>query len=158
KRTLELLVVNKARALEELENDWTCTMALAETLQMKFAVPFRVGHNFASGIVTVARRDGWLPKNFPFEEARRIYREVTEKLLGEASELPLSEPDFRQTLHPEYVVRTRVGVGSPAPESTAKGLEASLARLEADERWVKERREKLAAAEANLDSLFNTYL
>ena len=158
KRTLELLAVNKERALEELENDWTCTMALAETLQMKFAVPFRVGHNFASGIVTVARRDGWLPKNFPFDEARRIYREVTGKLLGEEAELPLSEPDFRLTLSPQYVVRTRVGVGSPAPESTARGLEASLARVEADERWVKERREKLSAAEACLDTLFNAYL
>ncbi len=153
-----MLRVNKERALEELENDWTCTMALAEGLQMHFGLPFRVGHNFASAVVTVARREGWIPKNFPFEKAKECFREVTGKLLGKPEELPMTEADFRKYLSPEYVVRTRVGVGSPAPESTAKGLEKTRKALDADRAWVKEARSKLARASSELDRRFEALL
>lgn len=154
RHTFSMLQVNKARALEELENDWTCTMALAEGLQMEFRLPFRVGHNFASAVVTVARREGFIPKNFPFETAKACFREVTEKLLGKPQDLPMSEAEFRRFLSPEYVVRTRVGTGSPAPESVKAGLEKTAARIEADRAWAKEKREALEKADRSLDLAF----
>lgn len=149
-----MLRVNKERALEELNNDWTCTMALAEVLQMRFGLPFRVGHNFASDIVTEARNQGWLPKTFPYAEACRIYRNVCERLMGEAKDLPLTESEFREALSPEYVVKSRVGLGSPAPESTAAGLAAVRARLDADEAWIHEKRQALEEAFIALDNAF----
>lgn len=158
KKTFELLRVHKDRALEELENDWTCTMALAEGLQMEFALPFRVGHNFASAVVTVARSEGWIPKNFPYEKAQQCFREVTAKLLGKEEELPMSEEEFRRYLSPGYVVRTRVGTGSPAPASTKAGLEAAGRRLSEDERWVASRCEAIDEAKAKLDAAFEALL
>jgi argininosuccinate lyase len=154
----EMLKINKERALEELENDWTCTMALAETLQMRFGVPFRVGHNFASGIVTVARREGYYPKNFPFAKAQEIFRETVKKLEGKDEELPLDEAGFRETLSPEYVVRTRVGTGSPAPETVAKGLAASAEKLTADLKWLEEKVAQLQKADSMLNSEFEKFL
>ena len=154
----EMLKINKERALEELENDWTCTMALAETLQMRFGVPFRVGHNFASGIVTVARREGFYPKNFPFAKAQEIFRETVKKLEGKDEELPLDEAGFRETLSPEYVVRTRVGTGSPAPETVAKGLAASAEKLSADLKWLEEKVAQLQKADSMLNSEFEKFL
>ncbi len=149
-----MLKVLPERALEELDNDWTCTMALAETLQHEYAVPFRVGHNFASDIVTLARREGYLPKTFPYAQAQRIYREVTERFGWEARDLPLSEDAFRETLSAEYVVRTRVGLGSPAPESVREGLVEAQAQLQADQVWVTEKRTHLDACDKRLDALF----
>lgn len=149
-----MLRVNKERALEELNNDWTCTMALAEVLQMRFALPFRVGHNFASDIVTEARNQGWLPKTFPYAEACRIYRSVSERLMGEAAELPLTEAEFREALSPEYVVRSRVGLGAPSPESTAEGLAAIRARLDADDKWLTDKKHALEKSFDDLDAAF----
>jgi argininosuccinate lyase len=154
----KMLKVLPERALEELNNDWTCTMALAETLQMRFAMPFRVGHTFASRIVTEARSAGWLPKTFPYAEAQRIYREVTKELLGEAQNLPLTDAAFRESLTPEYVVRTRVGIGAPAPETCRAGLAKAEARLTEDAAWLAAKRRQLADAQASLDAAFEKWL
>lgn len=142
------------RALEELNSDWTCTMALAERLQQKTELPFRVGHTFASDMVTVARKDGWLPQTFPYEKACEIFADVTARLLGEKMALPLVETELRETLSPEYVVRTRVGDGAPNPESTTVGLQRIRARLEADEAWVARTESALSAASQELDRAF----
>jgi len=158
KWSFEMLKVNKARALEELENDWTCTMALAETLQSAHKLPFRVGHNFASEIVTVARREGYLPKTFPYAEACRLYKVVCEKLQWEDGELPLDEASFRLSLSPEKVVCSRVGTGSPAPESTRKGLEATEKQLQQDEAWLQGKRLQLSQSAEKLDILFDRLL
>ena len=129
-------------------------MALAETLQHVHAVPFRVGHNFARDIVTVARRTGYLPKTFPYEQAQAIYRQVTEQFGWDGGDLPLTEEQFRETLSAEYVVRTRVGLGSPAPESVREGLLACEQRLQSDQQWLAEKRAHLDACDKRLDALF----
>ena len=129
-------------------------MALAETLQHEHAVPFRVGHNFASGIVTVARREGYLPKTFPYAKAVEIYREVAERFGWDQTELPLNEAQLRETLGAEYVVRTRVGTGSPAPECVRDGLADSEKRLQADHQWLADKRAHLDACDKRLDELF----
>lgn len=149
-----MLTVLPERALEELDNDWTCSMALAETLQQVHAVPFRVGHSFASDIVTVARRDGHLPKTFPYAAAVEIYAAVTKRLDWEDGALPLTEEQFRQTLRPEQMVAGLLGPGSPAPESTAEGLARSEKRLDADALWLHGKRNLLAESDASLDALF----
>lgn len=151
-----MLKVLPERALEELDNDWTCSMALAETLQHVHAVPFRVGHSFASNIVTVARKDGYLPKTLPYATAVAIYNDVTERLDWKDRTLPLTEEQFRQTLSPEHVVPALMGPGSPAPESTGNGLTGAEARLDEDTLWVNGKRKQLANADIALDALFET--
>ena len=68
--------------------------------------------------------------------------------------LPLVESELRETLSPEYVVRTRVGDGAPNPESTTVGLQRIRARLEADEAWVARTESALSAASQELDRAF----
>ncbi len=153
-----MLKINPERALEELNSDWTCTMALAEGLQMDKGIPFRVGHNFASDIVTEARQNGWLPMTFPYEEAQKIYRQVTQRLTGQAEDLPLDEKTFRQFLTPEYVVCTRVGEGSPAPQNTEAGLNKIAQRLQEDRSWLDQKRRQLSEADKALDDMFEKLL
>ncbi len=149
-----MLKVLPERALEELNNDWTCTMALAETLQHVHAVPFRVGHHFASDMVTVAREDGYLPTTFPYAKAVEIYAQVTAQLDWHDGALPLTEMQFRETLSPAHVVSTLQGPGSPAPQSTSVGLKNIEQKLEADKAWLNEKQGALNTKDNLLDSLF----
>ncbi|MCD8340478.1 MAG: argininosuccinate lyase, partial [Burkholderiales bacterium] len=154
----KMLKVNPARSLEELNNDWTCTMALAEDLQMKNELPFRVGHTFASRIVTEARQNNWLPLAFPYTEAQRIFRAVTMELLGKEAEFPMTEEEFRKSLTPAYVVETRVGLGSPSQKSTVEGLGEEKARLGDDITWVQNMRQGLKNSSEKLDTEFEKLL
>ncbi len=149
-----MLRVHPQRALEELKNDWTTTMALAEVLQHRFHLPFRVGHNFSSEMVTAARQNGWIPENFPYEKAKEIYRDVVKRLEGEAGELPLTESELRESLSPEFVVKTRLGKGGPAPDAVASLLNAQEERLTADEEWLSGKRKQLKEAHETLDQCF----
>lgn len=149
-----MLQVLPERALEELDNDWTCTMALAETLQHVHAVPFRVGHTFASELVTFARQEGYLPKSFPYAKAVEIYKAVTDKLDWKDGAMPLTEAQFREALSPEHVVSSLQGAGSPAPQSTEQGLGDSETRLEADKNWLEGKRSALNNCDSSLDALF----
>jgi argininosuccinate lyase len=52
--------------LEELNLDWTASQEVADVLMRKYNVPFRMGHHFASNIVTYARANQLTPKTFPY--------------------------------------------------------------------------------------------
>lgn len=155
---LASLRIDKARALEELEGEWTTSMELAETLQREHRVPFRVGHHFASEVVKFARQQQLLPRQFPYAEAQRLYAEAMKQDGQAGTRLPLDEAGFRRTLSPADMVRTRVGVGGPQPAETRRMLEASRKALAADRRWVDERRDRLAASEAKLNEAFAALL
>ena len=148
------LRVDAKRSLEELESDWTTSMELAETLQREHRIPFRVGHHFASEIVTHARAHGLLPKTFPYAEAVRIYAEAGKKYNVADPKLPLDEATFRRTLSPEAMVRTRVGIGGPQPPEVRRMVGEARKVLDADKAWVAERRRALAEAEAKLNRAF----
>ena len=155
---MEALSINGARALEELEDDWTTSMELAETLQRLHAVPFRVGHSFASDIVTYARANGLKPKQFPYAEAVKLYAGAATKYKLSATNLPLDEATFRATLSPENMVRTRVGIGGPQPAEVQRMVAAGRKALEADMGWLEARDTKLLEAQANLNNAFAKYL
>jgi argininosuccinate lyase len=129
---LAALQIDPARALEELESDWITSMELAETLQRAHAVPFRVGHHFASEIVVYARSKNLRPKEFPYEQAQRIYKEAGAKYQLAQAVLPLDEATFRATLSPANMVRTRTGTGGPQPAEVRRMLAAANTALEAE--------------------------
>lgn len=152
------LRIDKARALEELESDWTTSMELAETLQRVHRIPFRVGHHFASEVVLHARANKLLPKAFPYADAQRLYAEAVRKYQFSDTRLPLDEAAFRATLSPAEMVRTRVGIGGPQPAETQRMLTEGRKALASDQAWVNQRRDRLAAAEAGLNNAFAALL
>ena len=151
---LAALQIDPARALEELESDWITSMELAETLQRAHAVPFRVGHHFASEIVVYARSKNLRPKEFPYEQAQRIYKEAGAKYQLAQAVLPLDEATFRATLSPANMVRTRTGTGGPQPAEVRRMLAAANTALARDQAWVKASRLRLVEAEALLNRSF----
>ena len=75
-----------------------------ETLQREDKIPFRVGHHFASAIVTYARANGYKPKDFPYAKAVELYAQAIQNFkLPDSTKLPMSEaerePAFAQTTH-----------------------------------------------------------
>lgn len=154
-RVLEALKIDPRRSLEELEADWTTSMELAETLQKEHQVPFRVGHGFASSIVTYARANGIRPKDFPYAKAVELYAEAIAKFKLPDPKLPLPEAEFRQVLSPEFMVKSRLGVGGPQPAEVQRMLARAQAALKADKAWMQDTRGRLRAADERLDKAFN---
>jgi argininosuccinate lyase len=152
---MDALTINPKRSLEELEDDWTTSMELAEALQMEHKIPFRVGHGFASAIVTYARANGLRPRDFPYAKAVELYGEAIDKFKLPDRKLPITEKHFREVLSPEFMVRTRVGVGGPQPKEVQRMLAVSQQTLAADKAWMQKTRRALADADARLEKAFS---
>jgi len=152
-RVLKALVVNPERALEELNSDWTASQELADLLMRKYGLPFRVGHHFASEVVSYARGNGIGPLDFPYEQARRIYAETVRGSKYEGG-LPMDEAEFRATLDPAAIVRSRATSGGPQPGEMARMLKEARERLAAQDDWIGGKRKHIDDALARLDRDF----
>ena len=151
---MKALRIDGKRSLEELNGDWTTSMELAETLQRLHQVPFRVGHHFATVVVNHAKANNWLPHQFPYAEAVKLYAESAQQYNMPLAKLPLDEAAFKATLSPEMMVRTRVGVGGPQPAEVRRMIAMARETLTKDRAWVAERNNKLLEAEAKLNNAF----
>lgn len=152
-RILKGLVISPERALEELNSDWTASQELADVLMRKYRLPFRVGHHFASEVVSHAKDHDIKPLDFPYAEARRIYAAAV-KGLDYPAELPMSEAEFRATLDPVAIIRNRASAGGPQPAETRRMLDGSKQRIAEQGTWIVERRERIASSLARLDKDF----
>jgi len=148
------LVVDPKRALEELEGDWTASMELAEFLQKDHGIPFRVGHGFSSAVVTYAKAHDLKPADFPYAKAVELYAEAIRKAGLPDTKLPLAEAEFHHILSPEYMVRTRVGIGGPQPAEVRRMLAQARKTLDADKTWMTAARKRISDADARLDDAF----
>ena len=157
-RVFDALVVNKPRAREELESDWTSTMNLAEWLLQAHQIPFRVGHGFASQLVSYARPLDLTPKTVPFDKVTGLFGQTLAKFEMPAQPLPMTETEFRKVMSPDWIVAHTKGVGGPQPAETERMLKAAKERLDAEKDWLKQQRDKLAKADVALDNAFAALL
>ncbi|MEU6698971.1 argininosuccinate lyase [Pseudonocardia sp. NPDC046786] len=150
---LKALVVNPERALEEINSDWTASQEIADILMRDHGLPFREGHHVASEIVTFARSKNIGPLEFPYVDAQRIYAEA---VAGTDSppELPLTEAEFRAALDPVAIVNNRTTSGGSQPAEVERMIGEARERLTAQDEWITQRREHVAAALAELDEDF----
>lgn len=151
----EVLKVNADRSLEEVENDWTTSMELAEGLQMDHKIPFRIGHSFASAVVDHARANNILPKEFPYAQAQAVWQAVNEKMNQAITKLPLSEKRFKELLSPTYMIETRLGTGGPQMSEVKKMLDHAQSSLKDDLAWAEEKNNLLKRRHDELEQLFS---
>src|SRR5262245_22351927 len=141
RQVVEGVVVDKARALEEVKADYSTTTEIADALMQRADVPFRVGHHFASELTDYGRGRGLKLHEIPHAEAERIYRAQTGKAF------PLGAAEFAQVISAEYMVFGRKGTGGPQLAEVRRMLAAERECLAAERAWLKSRRADLTRAD-----------
>jgi argininosuccinate lyase len=142
------IIVNKARALEEVKADYSTTTEIADALSQRADVPFRIGHHFASKLTDYGRGRGIKLEEIPYAEAARLYQEQTKQAF------PLSEAGFADVISAEYMVYGRKGVGGPQPAEVNRMLAAERGKVADEFAWLKASSDHLARAAAALNRAF----
>ena len=127
---VDALVVNKARALEEVNADYSTTTEIADALLQKAEVPFRIGHHFASKLTDYGRGKGLKLSEIPFAEVQRIYQEQAE------GKLPMTEKEFRGVISAEAAVFGKRGLGGPQVTETIRLHRNATIALKAKMNWI----------------------
>jgi len=116
-----------AQRLESRAADgWTTLTELADTLARDEGVPFRTAHAIASRLVQARQRE-------PNRPLSALVAEASAQELG--APLSYSEEALARILSPRHFIAVRRTPGGPAPEETARAIEASRAQLGADRTW-----------------------
>jgi argininosuccinate lyase len=141
-------VVNKARALEEVNADYSTTTEIADALLQKAEVPFRTGHHFASKLTDYGRGKGLKIHEIPYSEAQRIYEEQAK------DKLPLTEAEFREVISAEYMVFGRKGLGGPQVECVKTSRTKKIDAINAALTWHRKQVDVIFLSKTSLDSTF----
>ena len=158
-RIVNALDVNKERALEELNSDWTASQEIADQLMKKHSLPFRVGHHVASAVVNFARAHHLTPLNFEYEEFKKIYSGIVQKEMPTFdSNCPMSEEEFKNCLDPHKILSSRQTAGSANPTEVKRLLESISSELDILKEQTQMRIASVNQAMADLDERFNEYL
>jgi len=152
---IDNLVIDPKRALDEVNADYSTTTELANILQRDNDVPFRIGHHFASELVTYGRSKNIRPVDIPYSEAQRIYTESARSFGVERANFPLTESRFQQSLRAENMIESSRGLGGPQPSEVTRMMDAQSRLLAADRDWLVTKRIQLAGACARLEEAFN---
>jgi argininosuccinate lyase len=147
---LDGIVVNKDRALAEVNADYSTTTEIADVLLRTASVPFRIGHHFASELTNYGRGHGLTLQQIPYPEAARIYKGETKQ------DFPLTEAQFKEAISSEYMVYSRKGVGGPQLEEVNRSLANEHARIKADFAWLQTQKTRLSDAASSLDKAVTT--
>lgn len=158
-KVLNALRINPERALEELNSDWTASQEIADRLMLDHGLPFRIGHHVASRMVSWARANNVLPKDFPYEQMQRLYKEeILEEFPEGPQELPMSEAEFLDALDPRKIIANRKTKGSAAPSEVEFMLNDFRAKLQSEKNKTDDLRKQVNEAISGLQSAFAAYL
>jgi argininosuccinate lyase len=157
-KILNGVVINPDRALEELNSDWTASQELADLLMRKYKLPFRLGHHFASDVVDVAKAKNIKPLDFPYEEAKRIYKDAVKDYPSAPAELPMSAAEFKETLNPVAIVQNRQTVGGPQAAEMKRMLALAKQNNKDHAQWIQAKKNVIDQSLKSLDSDFEKLL
>lgn len=159
RKVLAALSIKPARALEELNSDWTASQEIADRLMREHGLPFRIGHHMASRMVGYARANGILPLDFPYTKMQEIYREEIAAEYPEGpGELPMSEAEFRDALDPVKIVEARKTLGSAAPAEVDRMISEARNALAAHSAGRQATAQEIEDALQTLDKEFQALL
>ncbi|WP_447588591.1 argininosuccinate lyase [Aquipseudomonas campi] len=148
------LIIDKTRALQEVDADYSTSTELADILQRDADVPFRVGHHFASELVSYGRANKVKPADIPYDQVKRIYAEALKASGMQHAEFPLSLAQYQKGLSAKNMLDSSLGLGGPQHGEVERMLKGGRERLERDQAWLSQQRGKLASASAKLDKTF----
>lgn len=158
-KVLNALRINPDRALEELNSDWTASQEIADRLMHDHGLPFRIGHHVASRMVSWARANNVLPKDFPYEQMQGIYKEeILEEFPEGPQELPMSEAEFLDALDPRKIIANRKTKGSAAPDQVQAMLVEFTEKLKKEQTQTENLRKQVNEAIKDLEAKFAAYL
>lgn len=157
-KILNNLVIDPSRSREELNLDWTCSQEIADELMKNHGIPFRMGHHFASEIVTYARAHHITPRDFTYEDAKTVYAKVSAGDPNLPRNFPMTEEEWQHAKDPASIVRNRKVKGGPQPVELDKMIQMAKDDLADNEAWTEETENKLSAAEKKLNQDFNKLL
>jgi argininosuccinate lyase len=120
---------------------WTTLTELADAMTRDHGIPFRAAHAIAGRLVSAHGRS-------PERPLSELVEEISGELLG--APLIYTDDQLRRILDPRHFVNVRRTPGGPAPEETARAVDASRALLDADREWWNGATGSLAAAEVRL--------
>ena len=157
-KILNGLVISPERALEELSSDWTASQELADVLMRQHKLPFRLGHHFASDVVDFAKLKNIKPLDFPYVEARRIYKDAVKDYPGVAAELPMTEAEFKETLNPVAIVQNRKTAGGPQFSEVTRMVNVAKQQIKTQGQWIQAKKNVIDSALQQLDSDFSALI
>lgn len=131
---------NVEKMRERAQGSFLTVTELADTLVRITGIPFHQAHAIVSDAVTAC--------NGTFDRER-----VVETVAGALRSAQVAVPDralLLNALDVDNFIRLRAIPGGPAPEALDPEIERAQKQLDADECWLKTRRDRLAAASAGL--------
>ena len=152
---LNNLVIDKQRALQEVDADYSTTTELADILQREADVPFRVGHHFASDLVTYGRTNKLKAAEIPFEVVQQIYADAVKKFDFERTRFPLTQAQYQTAVTAQNMLSSSKGLGGPQRDEVVRMLSVEQDHLKRDTAWLQQQRQKLAQASQRLDQTFH---
>ena len=141
---LQHILVDKERALAEVNADYSVMTEVADTLMREGNVPFRTAHHFASELTTYGKEHGKTPAELSPEVLEKVYRES----IGE--ELPIAVERILEALDAGSIVRQRKGFGGTQPSEVERMLKEQTRGLELRRHWHAQQRSVIDAARQNL--------
>jgi len=142
---VETLIVHKDRMRELVANSWSTSSNLADVIVREAGLSFRQTHHVVARLVRICLAE----KVLPSQVTSAILNRAAQETIGK--DLPMQESALRDALNPDVFVRTRVTVGSVAPNEVDRMLAAEQQGLEQATAWLSAERQRISDAARMLD-------
>ncbi len=116
---------------------WITITELADTLTRERGFAFRHSHEIAKRLIASSDEHPEVPLS-------RLLADASAEVTGTA--VRYTEAELADLLSPRHFVAVRTTHGGPAPQETGRALAVSRQALDADRRWLADRREALETA------------
>jgi len=142
---VETLIVHEDRMRELVANSWCTSSNLADVIVRDLGLSFRQTHHVVARLVRICLSE----KVLPSQVTVAILNRAAQETIGR--DLPMQELALREALDPDAFVRTRVTVGSVAPNEVDRMLAAEQQGLEQATAWLSAEKQRIADAARMLD-------